>query len=360
MRKNIAIAVCTLLGCLGRLPSPTASASAQAPLQPLNPVSISGPVTQFDPASCGGKGLLTIAGLNIPIDGISLGFGADRVVVLPNGGLGQAIVAAEPFEVIGTNRRVNAYLTPSGRMQAWISTAGTTQRIVDMTGPVQAVSPTRVTISGLSFQVAPGEPIPAALTVGSVVRMTGNLNSSNQLINISVDPDPYRRTIFCGGVRSITPGGEPVSAFINSALQCNTSIGRLTFEGPTIGLAPSLNLPGVLASSNQCFSLVLDQFNLATTGTTVIPGNGNRLCGSVTGFAAATPLTPGAIQIGGVTVGIAAGVTLTGQNLVTSGANICLTPVFDTVGSNFVGESGLAPPPPRAGDLLSGSVVVSQ
>jgi len=247
----------------------------------LYPISISGLVTDFVQAECGRPGSINIASATIPLN-VNLRFGGTPGVVLNTGLLGQT-VPAQPFEVIGTNRRINAYINQAGRMQLWLSTASTSARTFDITGPVQIVSPTAVRVNGLTFQFAPGTPIPPELVVGATVRMTGELDTNNRIALILVDPNPYRTATFCGGVQSLIPD-EHITFFQNANFRCDTTVGSLSFEGLNIPVAPGLIIPGVVAPSNQCFNLVFDQFGSATTGTTVIPGTAlaQSLSGTIT------------------------------------------------------------------------------
>jgi hypothetical protein len=338
-----------------------ASAQAQYPLR------LDGQVTDFKPANCGNSGLIIIAGQSITINaGVDLGFAADEQTLATGGVVGvisNAAVRAEPFQVIGTNRRINAYLSSTGQMQLWLNTAGANTRTFDITGPVQVVTTNSVRVNGLTFQSA--IPLPDSLVVGATVRITGTLNSSNQIATIEVDTTPYETVSFCGGVTNLTRTGLPVSGFLDGNYRCDTTIGRLFFEEANIPLAPGVDLPGVVTFSNQCFNLLTDQFGWVAGGSALTAGTGNRVCGTVAApsggapFIAATPNSNGQLFIGRVGFSIAAGATLTGQNLVRPGANICLTPLFDTAGNTPFTGGAPSPPPLRAGQLLGGSVVVN-
>lgn len=237
----------------------------------LHPISISGPVTSFIRPDCGRFGSLTIAGVTVQFDGIDPRFEVTQGIVLNTGLSGHATVPAQPFDVIGTGWRINGYSTEDGRLQQWVSTARTTARIFDITGRVQAVSPTSVTIKGLTFQVAPGTTIPPDLVVGAAVRASGELDTNNRIAAIQVDPNPYRTTTVCANVQNLF-SAEAITFSQNANVRCDSTVGRLNFDGgQTISLAPGLNIPGVASSGNQCFSVVSDQFGYATTGTVVIP-----------------------------------------------------------------------------------------
>ncbi len=236
------------------------------------PFRISGPVTGVIRGECGQPGSLTIAGVTILVDGTDPRFEVTPGVVLNSGLSGHATVPALPSQVIGTGRLITGYMTDSGRLQLWLSTAsagGT--RVVDLTGVVSAVSPTAVTINGLIFQVAPGTSIPPALEVGAIVRLAATLNTTNQINDLMVDPDPYRTTTFCGLVQGLIPS-EPFTFFQNANARCDSTVGRLIFEGgQNMTVAPGLNIPGVVPSTNQCFTVVSDQLGSATAGTVVNP-----------------------------------------------------------------------------------------
>jgi uncharacterized delta-60 repeat protein len=235
------------------------------------PISISGPVTGFNRAECGHLGSITIAGVTLLLDATDPRFEVTPGVVLNTGLSGHATVPAQPSQVIGTGRRIEGYITDSGRLQLWLSTASAAgSRVVDLTGPVSAVSPTSVRMNGLTFQVAPGTAIPPELVVGATVRMAGTLNTTNQINEFMVDPNPYRTAAFCG-VQGVIPS-EPLTFSQNANLRCDTTVGRVLFEGgQNIQMAPGLNLAGVAPSSNQCLNVVSDQFGAATTGTVVVP-----------------------------------------------------------------------------------------
>ncbi len=49
-----------------------------------------------------------------------------------------------------------------------------------------------------------------------------------------------------------------------------------------------------------------------------------RICGKVTAYTAATATAPGSITIGGTTIPIAVGTVISGNGLITIGADLCL------------------------------------
>src|SRR5262245_14659158 len=104
-----------------------------ASVQAQYPLRLEGLVTDFDPADCSNSGLLTIAGQSIVINaGVDLGFPVDDQSLTTGGVVGVIGITAfraEPFQVVGTNRRINVYLSSAGRMQLWLNTATTNTRV---------------------------------------------------------------------------------------------------------------------------------------------------------------------------------------------------------------------------------------
>ncbi len=120
----------------------------------------------------------------------------------------------------------------------------------------------------------------------------------------------------CGAVTAYKPATD-------------TEPGSITIGGLTFAIAPRVALAGVSISANLCLNICVDAQG-RIVGTSSLPGptsGSNFVCGFVTNFSPSLGGVRGSITIGGVTFQIAAGLRLTGQELVAPGAFVCLFPV---------------------------------
>jgi hypothetical protein len=105
--------------------------------------------------------------------------------------------------------------------------------------------------------------------------------------------------------------------------------------GPALTIAAGTTLTGVPTStSNVCLFATLNSSGQIASGVlTVNPNTVTQvpllLCGAVTAFTAATSSAAGTVTIGGATVPIATGATVSGVSM---GATICLQPTLNASG----------------------------
>lgn len=370
------------------------SVSAQA--QAYNPIEITGPVTAFKPADCGQPGSVTISGVQFTIAaGIDLNFAVGGIAVR-NGSIVDATYRAHPAEVPGSNRRIRAYLDPAGRIRTWISTAAVTSRTLNITGVVNAIDAGSITINNKTFKIASGTTVAATADATKVVRITGSFNTSNELSGtVNVSNNPYDRVSFCGGPRGYATEGPitfvPTIGVYNADgagflfggdLVCDQGIGAMTFGaggfgsglGGTLPFAPNFSIPtnDVSVNESACYDLWFDQFSWLTTGSQkTAEESADRICGTVVSFTPAPDFTTppgegaqrGSVRLGGANGGISLTISakqkLTNQELLTSGAKVCIFPVYSP--SDFTG--GILPgttAPVRPFHLMSGTRVVLQ
>lgn len=288
------------------------SASAQA--QAYNPIRIAGPVTAFTPADCGKPGSITIANVTIPIAaGAEVSFIDSMQVIASNGGLTIANVTSEVWQVVGSVRNLAGYIDPQGRLRlqpsglvVLLPLSLTAPRVFDITGAVSAASATSLTIGGLTFPVAPGSTIPAVVDLTKLVRITGTLNSANQLTGPVVGGMPTTVAQVRDASSKVTVSGAPTSflsvgvglvsdvnafdgagpiansVFIFNPLGtaaglflCDESVERVVIEGVgAVFFAPNFTMrQQISAFVNSKFEFQLDQFNWATTGSKRVPLN---------------------------------------------------------------------------------------
>ncbi|MFN8498643.1 MAG: carboxypeptidase regulatory-like domain-containing protein [Anaerolineae bacterium] len=112
--------------------------------------------------------------------------------------------------------------------------------------------------------------------------------------------------------------------------------GSITIGAVTYPIAIGTLLQGqdaVRTGDNVCLSATVNASGQISGGQITINAGGNvNVCGVVSAYTAATALTAGSVTIGGQTIPIAAGTTLTGQDLLTIGSNVCLSGTLNGVG----------------------------
>ncbi len=365
------------------------SVSVQA--QALNLMILSGRVTAYSPADCGKAGSITIAGVTLPINqGVYIAFQEpNQSVQVVNGSLflfsGRSVVS----QVLNTNRTLTVYLDASGRIAAVpnvFQSATNSANGINITGVVNAITPTSITINNVTFPLAAPLATPTA-DPNTIVRLTGSFNASGQLGTLAVNPAfftggptgaPFQTLKICGAPRVFTAEGpgtfEPTIGF-NNALGlafggsgetvCNLANGSLgleiTNQGGSNGIVPGFRFPTTDISVNvdECLELNIDAFGWITSGSKKVSltGSGNSICGVVNSYAAPTDIGDGGrgtLVISGSTFRIAPGHRITNDGVLTVGANVCIAPAFDTAGNSaptLPGAVGLV----RAFQLLNGT-----
>src|SRR5689334_57125 len=106
-----------------------------------------------------------------------------------------------------------------------------------------------------------------------------------------------------------------------------TTAGSLNLSGTNYTIAPGTTITGqaiITLGSTVCINAVFNNSNQIVPPSAV-GGAVVTACGGVNSFTPATPGTPGAISIGSSSYVISPGTTLSGQNLVNVGSNMCLT-----------------------------------
>ena len=120
--------------------------------------------------------------------------------------------------------------------------------------------------------------------------------------------------------------------------------GTITIGGTTIPIAAGTTLGNqnlITLGANLCLSGTLNASGQLVPPSSV-SANANtsvNVCGTVTSFTAASTNSNGSITIGGTTIPIAAGTTLGNQNLITLGANLCLTGTLNAFGQLILPSS---------------------
>lgn len=299
------------------------SISAQA--QAYDPVRIAGTVTAYKPADCAQDGSITIAGQTLVIAAGADTFFIDVMQVLNgNGILENQQVKSEIWQVLNTVRTFGVYLDSKNRVRFHNATSvgplsAATFRTFDVTGAVSAFTPAdatnagSITIHGLTFAIAPGITVNATVDSSKLVRITGNLNSSNQLVGVATgNPatisntalvlDAYRKLTICGAPAIYTGAGgfevgdanplDPVgqlsaSVFVYNPLGtagtqfiCDEGRDVLRMDGTSsIPVAPNFTgiRQAVSKDVNACFELQIDAFGWLSNGSKKIGGTG-ELC----------------------------------------------------------------------------------
>ncbi|HMZ21935.1 MAG TPA: hypothetical protein PLD20_28640, partial [Blastocatellia bacterium] len=134
--------------------------------------------------------------------------------------------------------------------------------------------------------------------------------------------------IICGTVSAFSPATD-------------TASGSIRIAGTTRTIASGTALGGVMVGANVCLNASLNSVGEITSPTTVTVNSNPvpTVCGVLTAYSAATQTTAGNLVIGGIAYAIAPGITLGGESLIMTGANLCLSPVF--TGSGQIGTGSV-------------------
>lgn len=389
------ISICSSLLALALLALASVSGQAQA----FNPIRITGLVTDFKPADCGKSGSITIAGVTFPIAaGVEVSFVNLMPRIDSSGGISDSNAFSEVWQVVGTVRQLSAYLDPKGNVRlqlnatANVSRPGAATPGLDVTGVVTGASP--LTINGYTFNLSSAS-LPAVVAP-TPVRITGTLNSANELTITSVVA-PYRKLTVCGapslfnsssvGIVTDTNAFDadgPIAGISTNAVfpnplgttgsqfVCDQSIEVLTVNDGSgaIRFAPNFTMRQDISQNvPACFEFQIDQFTWATNGSKKIGGTGKtNVSGILEARTLATTSFPtnnneaaqrGSIVISGITFTVASGVTVDlpdGVPTLLDPAGVCLLPVIDVSGQTAPFLTGQQAPP-RAGQLIKGSIL---
>ena len=297
------------LNAQGQLQNGTISASAGGN------VSLCGVVSAYSPATANQAGSVTIGGQTIPI-------AAGTTLV------GNNLLTA------GNNVCLNGQLNANGQLSNGTVTAnasgGGSVQLCGVLTAFQAATanaPGSITVGGQTFPIAAGTTLNGQdlLRLGSDVCLSGSLNASGQINNGTVTANAGGSVSVCGTVTAFTPASA-------------NAPGSITIGGQTIPIAVGVVLAGqdqIRVGNTYCLSGDLNAQGQVRDGTiTAQVGGGSsvNICGVVTAFQAATANTAGSITIGGQTIVIAPGTTLTGQDVVNTGDNYCLQGGVDASG----------------------------
>ncbi|HMV84399.1 MAG TPA: hypothetical protein PLD20_29455 [Blastocatellia bacterium] len=387
------------------------SVSAQA--QTFHAIDISGPVTAYKMADCGQNGLITIDGVPIVIAaGVDLAFIDGGVTAVDGSGIIRTnqISRSETYQVIGSGRRFRAYLDSNGRIRQWVTvTTPTTSRALIITGIVNAKSADSITINNLTFKIAAGTTVNATADANKIVRLSGTFNSSNELSGtVAVTDDPFVKAKICASPFSQSGGNlvnsltvdQPIltnplylqgpNVFTSTGLSvCDQSVGSVLFGFVNTPIAANFRIPAPETIDQQvygCYEFSFDQTGwivgikkLTTaelpTGVAAQIATGQKpevVCGSVANFTPAPEFTTptslsetaqrGSLRIGVPGNGsfnftIGARQKLTNQELLTVGAKVCVTPVYEPAGPSATPLLPGEPSPVRLFQLMNGTKV---
>jgi uncharacterized protein (TIGR03437 family) len=186
-------------------------------------------------------------------------------------------------------------------------------------------TPGSISINGVTLAIAAGTTLggQASLVVGANVSLDATLDASGQIILPSSVSACTGSTIsLCGLLTSFVPA-------------TSTTSGSITIGGVTFPIAPNTVLNGqalLVLGTNVCLTADLNPAGQIIPPAPVIVSPGptatTEICGVVTFFTPATATATGSINIGGTTFIIGVGVTIVGQDLITTGSSICLLAVF--------------------------------
>ena len=403
------VSICNSLLVLGL----TILISVSVQAQTFHAIDISGPVTAYKIADCGQNGLITINGVPIVIAaGVDLAFIDSGLTVIDGGGILRMnqISRSEIHQVVGTGRRFRAYLDASGRIRQWVTvTTPTSSRALIITGIINAMTSDTITINNLPFKIAAGTTIGATVDPNKVVRLSGTFNTNNELSGaVTVTDNPFVTAKICASPFSQSGGNlgnsllpdQPIltnplsvqgpNVFVGSGLSvCDQSVGSVSFGFVNTPIAANFRLPAPGTINQQvygCFEFSFDQIGwivgIRKLGTTELPtvvadqiGIGQKpevVCGPVANFTAAPEFsTPTSLsetaQRGSLRIGVPGNGSfnftigpkqkLTNQELLTTGANVCIAPVVEPAGPSSVpllpGEAA----PVRLFQLRNGTTV---
>lgn len=192
------------------------------------------------------------------------------------------------------------------------SFCGTVQAYVAAT-PFSAGS---LTLGGTTYGIAPGAILANDYLIASGVPVcvSASFNSIGQITSGTVTLASGAPLSVCGIVTSFIPAtastpGSIVIGGVTYIIAPGVTITGFSFTAGTTAIC----IQATLNPSGQMIGVTINGFNAGTL----------RLCGSVTGYIPATPLTPGSITINGQNLSIAPGVFF-GGSPIQVGADLCL------------------------------------
>src|SRR5262249_4616866 len=205
-------------------------------------------------------------------------------------------------------------------------------RAADLCGTVTAyVAPTAlttgvITVGTFTLPIAAGTSVSGAamLILGSNVCIHFDLTSGSIAGVLTVTANTTTSLHLCGIVSSYTAA-------------TSTLAGAITLGSTTLVIAPGAaitNASLLTAGAHVCLDGSVNgagQIIAPTTASLDLSGTID-LCGLVTGYVAATAGAAGQLQLGGQTLAIAQGTTITGSNLIVPNANLCLSATLDAAG----------------------------
>ncbi|MCW5853309.1 MAG: carboxypeptidase regulatory-like domain-containing protein [Anaerolineae bacterium] len=292
-------------------------------------VNLCGTVTAFQAATANAPGSITIGGQTLPIAAGAVLAGQDN------------IRTGNSYCLDGN---LNAAGQVSGGTVSANVTGGATVSVCGVVAAFQAATvntPGSITIGGQTFPIAAGTTLTGqeGITLGQNYCLSGGLNAQGQLQNGTISASAGGNVSLCGVVTAYSP------ASANQA-------GSVTIGGQTIPIAVGTTLVGnslLTTGNNVCLDGQLNANGQLSNGTVTANASGGgsvQICGVLTAFQAATANAPGSITVGGQTFPIAAGTSLTGQDLLRLGSDVCLSGALNangqinngTVTANAVGS----------------------
>jgi hypothetical protein len=279
-------------------------------------INICGPVTSYSGATGTVPGAITINGQTFTI---AAGAGLTNANLITTGTL---------ICLSGT-------LNASGQLAGGTVTAAAGSSVF-MCGIVTAYQAATgsttgsLTIGGQTITIAAGTTFTGAQMIvgGANVCINGTLNSSAQLTSGTVTLNPGTAVNVCGVLSAYTPATAGAA-------------GSLTVNGSTYAIAPGTTVSGTLTTgSNICIQATTNAAGQITGGTITTNTSATvNVCGTVSAYTPATAGAVGSLTINGTTYPIAAGVTLTGASVITTGANVCLAGTTNGAGQLTAGTA---------------------
>lgn len=147
---------------------------------------------------------------------------------------------------------------------------------------------------------------------------------------------------------NVTTGGSVCGVLTGFVAATPLTAGQIVIGNTAYAIAPGATLsgnPSFLLGSNVCLSPTVNAFGQIIGGTlSTTFTNAVNVCGVVSSYTPSTSISPGFIVIGGQSLVIAPGVTLTSINLVGAGV-VCLTGTLNVAGQIASGSfSGITSP----------------
>lgn len=206
---------------------------------------------------------------------------------------------------------------------------------VSVCGPVtvytaaNALVPGAITVGGVPFVIAAGTNLVGAgtLGVGSNVCLQATLNASGQISAGTVSANASTALSVCGTVTAYTAATGTVP-------------GSVTIGGQRYPIAAGTTLTNsalltASANPNVCINGTLNGLGQISSGGVTAAASGSttvNVCGTVSAYSPASSTGTGSVTINGQTLPIAVGASLAGSNLLTAGANVCLSGTANAAG----------------------------